>query len=285
MKRPGKNMSLKTFKNIIKQGKGKLEFISLQGYGEPLLNPKIFTMIKIAENHGIRTGISTNATILNKENSYKLIEAGLSHLTFAFDGAAKKTYEAIRRGAKYEIVAKNIKNFLKIKNKLNSNIFVVVQCIYMAETANEIARFKKQWKKKGVNALRIRQITQGISDYEKKIKENFLNRHKVPCYWLWTEPTILDDGTVIPCCQDVNADVALGNINQKNLLNIWNSPKMQALRRAHREGRRNQISICKNCNMYQPGLLLAFGASLFNVFTVNKIIPRVESFISSFRYR
>lgn len=285
LKRPTKDMNLKTFRNIMEQIEGKVEFISLQEYGEPLMNLNIFKMITIAKNYNIKTGLSTNATLLSKETSYKLIQAGLDYLIFAFDGATKKTYEKIRKGAKYEMVQRNIKNFLEIKNKLQSKIFVVVQCIYMKETANEIADFKKQWWIKGVDALRIRQITQGISQYDQETKKKLTNKQNVPCYWLWTEPAIFWDGTVVPCCQDVNADIVLGNINTENLLNIWNSAQMQHLRRLHKKGKRDKIPICKDCNMYQPSLPLAIGSSFFNVFTLNKIIPWVESFISSIRYR
>jgi len=284
LKRPRKDMSLKTFGNIIKQIKGKVEFVSLQGYGEPLLNHKIFDMIKIANKSGIRTGISTNATVLNTDKSIKLIDSGLDHLTFAFDGATKKTYEDIRRGAKYEKVINNIKNFLKIKQKLRSNIFVVIQCIFMKETEGEIQKFKKMWHTPGVDALRIRQITHGISQYDEKTQEKLRNSPGKPCYWLWVEPAVFWDGTVVSCCQDVNAKITLGNINKQNLLKIWNSPKIQKMRRMHSCGQRRKISICKDCNMYQPSLPLAMGSSFFNTFTLNKLVPKVESFISRIRY-
>lgn len=285
LKRPRRDMSLKTFSNIVSQSVGKVEFMSLQGYGEPLLNPNIFQMIKMAKKSGIRTGISTNATTLNVDSSVKLIQSGLDHLTFAFDGASKKTYENIRRGANFEKVVKNIKNFLKIKKRLKSNIFVVIQCIFMQETANEVVKFKKMWQLDGVDALRIRQITQGISQYDEKTREKFKNMQNVPCYWLWIEPAIFWDGTVVACCQDVNAGMALGNINKDNLLRIWNSAKAQQIRKLHKEGKRKKIKICKDCNMYQPSLPLAIGSSLFNVFTLNKMVPWFESFISFLRYR
>lgn len=286
MNRPAKDMNLKTFQKIISNNrKNKLEFISLQAYGEPLLHSQIFEMIRLAKSFGIRTGISSNATVLDKVKSHKLLKAGLDYIIFAFDGATKKTYEDIRRGANYEQVEKNIQHFLEIKRDLNSDIFVVIQCIYMAETANEIAAFKRKWKMPGVNALRIRQLTQGISNYDESVRRQFFNRRDIPCYWLWTEPTILWDGTVIPCCQDVNGDYALGNINKTTLFQIWNSSKMQRLRKNHLEGKRSTISICRDCNMYQPSLPLALISGLFNVFTLNKIVPYAESIISYLRYR
>lgn len=282
--RPRKDMSLKTFANIIKQIKGKVEFVSLQGYGEPLLNPQIFEMVKICQEADIKTGISTNATVLDTNASIRLINSGLNHLTFAFDGASKKTYENIRRGAKYEKVIKNIKNFLKVKQKLKSNIFVVIQCIFMKETAGEIQKFKKMWQLTGIDALRIRQITQGISNYDQKTQEKLRNSPGQPCYWLWVEPTIFWDGTLVPCCQDVNARMKLGNINQENLLKLWNSSRMQKMRSMHARGKRKKINICRDCNMYQPSLPLAIGSSFFDTFTLNKLVPKIESFISRLRY-
>ena len=285
MSRPAKDMSLATFTNIINQIRGKTEYISLQGFGEPLLHPEIEEMIKIAGSAGIRTGISTNATVLDKKMAIKLLNSGLDYLIFAFDGACKKTYEDIRKGAKYELVSENIHNFLKLKIKMKNKIFIVLQCIYMKETEKEIDKFKKKWQIGGVDALRIRQLTQSISRYDPETRRKFLNRHDIPCYWLWSEPAVYWNGTVVACCQDVNARLPLGNINKKKLDDIWNNKLMQNLRQLHQQGKRDKISICKDCNMYQPNIASIIGSSFFNVFTLNKLLPWVETLISSLRYQ
>ena len=58
---------------------------------EPLLNPHIHEIIAYAKKKGIiDTIINTNATQLTREMSIKLIDAGLDHIIYSFDGGTKK---------------------------------------------------------------------------------------------------------------------------------------------------------------------------------------------------
>ncbi len=59
--------------------------------------------------------------------------------------------------------------------------------------------------------------------------------------------SILEDGTVVPCCIDLDA-MKLGNIKEKSLKEIWNSDKLKKLRKLHLEGKFYQIPTCKECD-------------------------------------
>jgi radical SAM protein with 4Fe4S-binding SPASM domain len=267
------------FKKIIDDIKGKVEFVWLQDYGEPFLNKQIFELIKYARSQGVGTGISTNATVLTPKIIDGIFESGLDYIIFAIDGATRETYEKIRVGAKYDKVVENVRRFLEAKKKAGAQIFSVVQCIYMDATENEVAEFKRLWNIPGVDAVRIRQIT--YSGNHGKFSNTQKNK---PCYWLWSNPHIKWDGTVVPCCQDVDAKHPLGNIQEMSLDKAWNSEKMQEMRRMHLEGKAGEIPLCRNCNMYQPSKPLIFGSSLFSYLTVNKLVPKVETLISKLRY-
>lgn len=279
MTRKTGDMGIELFKNITDDIKGNVEFIWLQDYGEPFLNKDIFDMIRYAKKSGLKTGISTNATVLNAGIIENILSSGLDYIIFAFDGATKETYEKIRRGAKYERVAQNIKQFIVKKNERRADIFTVIQCILMSDTEKEIKDFKRIWKINGVDGIRIRQVT--YSGGEGKFK-NRLNVR--PCFWLWSDPHIKWDGTVVPCCQDVNAVYPLGNIKDKSFGEIWNSGGMVRLREMHILGKYGELSLCKNCNMYQPNNMLIVGSSFFNYLTINKLVPTVESIIAKIRY-
>jgi len=96
--------------------------INLAGWGEPILYPKLIEMIKIVKKKGARVGFTTNATLLNNEISEKLIKNGLDFIDFSLDGASQHIYEKIRRGAKFHEVIENIRNFMEIKEKLDSKL-------------------------------------------------------------------------------------------------------------------------------------------------------------------
>lgn len=284
MRRPLGDMDLELFKKIIDEGSHFLEFVWLQDYGEPLLHKDISKMISYSRKKRIPCAISTNAVLLNKDISEEILGAGLSYILFAFDGATKKTYEEIRKGSNYEKVVKNIKDFLRIKERMKSRIFVAMQCIYMKETEEEIEAFRRMWRLPGVDAFRIRQLTYSADRYgpQSKFKNPITDS---PCYWLWRHPQIKWDGILVPCCQDVNAICNLGNLKDSSLMELWNGQAMQDLRRAHLEGRRKELPLCRDCNMYQPSFPLAAAAFMFDTAIVNRWVPILESAISSLRYR
>jgi len=286
------DMNQELFERIADDLAGKAEFIWLQDYGEPFLNKNIFNLIRIANDRGLRTGISTNGTVMTDRVVDGIFESGLDYIIFAFDGATKETYEKVRLGANFDHVSANIRRFLRRKNELGARIFTVVQCICMEQTRAEIKAFVRLWRVRGVNGIRIRQLTySGTTESPGRHGSNgdavgrFRNDPgRRPCYWLWSNPHIKQDGTVVPCCQDVNGDLAIGNVKDESLGSIWNGEKMQRLRQMHIDGRQAEIPLCKSCNMYQPSAPLVFGSAFLPYFAVNKLVPKVETLISFRRY-
>lgn len=283
MQRPLGDMDVELFKKIIDEGGQFLEFVWLQDYGEPLLHKDISQMIGYCRKKKIPSGISTNALLLSLEVGEEILGAGLDYILFAFDGATRETYEHIRRGSNYEKVVENIRNFLKLKQRINSDIFVAVQCIYMHQTEEEIGAFRKMWRLPGVNALRLRQLTYSAERYGLKNKFNNF-AVALPCYWLWRNPHIKWDGIMVPCCQDVNAVYNLGDLKTSSLVDSWNSQLMQDLRQAHLKGRRQELSLCRDCNMYQPVFPLAVGSFIFDAGFVNRRVPAFETVLSCLKY-
>ena len=112
MTRPLGDMSLELFKKIIDEVKNFVEFVWLQDMGEPLLHKDIFNMIEYCAKNGVMCGISTNATVMDEKTIDKIIQSPLNLIMFAFDGAAKETYERIRINAHYDKVVRNIQSFL-----------------------------------------------------------------------------------------------------------------------------------------------------------------------------
>ena len=279
MIRPVQDMNMQLFRKVIDDIKGEVEMVWLQHYGEPFLDKKIFEKIEYAKKNGLQTGISSNGTALSPGVIENIFESGHDYIIFAFDGASKETYEKIRLGANFEHVTSNIKKFLEIKDKKKSNTFTVLQLICMSETEDEIQDFISQWDIDGVDGVRIRQVTHS-GDQGK-----FNNRSKKqPCYWLWSDPHVQADGTVVPCCQDVNAVYPIGNINKQSLGEIWNSEKMIKLREKHIDGNLEDLSLCQNCNMYQPHPALVVGNSILDYTQASRLVPQAETIISKLRY-
>jgi radical SAM protein with 4Fe4S-binding SPASM domain len=273
---PPKDMELDVFHKIIDDAKDFLEFAVPYGTGEPLLNPEIYDMIEYCKKWKVPTGISTNATVLSEKASRKLIEAGLDHIIFAFDGATRETFEKYRKGADFEKVRQNILTFLRVKRELRSRIFCIIQVVKLKDNVHEIPDLVRMWRIPGINEVRIKKDE--VHNEGSAIPGDSGTRPPLrhPCYLLWRGPMYIHyDGTVFPCCY-IYPNEPAGNVKKSNLKEIWNSETMVQLRKAHISGDLSRFKACQNCPAARPRLPVAAASFLINTHTVRKAIPFFE---------
>ena len=73
------SLSLKDFRKILDSS--NFRHVALHGWGEPLLNPELFQMVKYAESQGVSAELTTNATLLQR-NIETIFASGLSSIAF-----------------------------------------------------------------------------------------------------------------------------------------------------------------------------------------------------------
>jgi MoaA/NifB/PqqE/SkfB family radical SAM enzyme len=81
------------------------------GLGEPLSHPDIIEMVARAKSLNSTVELITNGTLLTRDTSVRLIEAGLDRLWVSLDGANPESYGDIRLGALFPEVINNLKLF------------------------------------------------------------------------------------------------------------------------------------------------------------------------------
>ena len=179
------DIDLELFKIISKYFKPGMD-INLAGWGEPLLHTNLMEMIKIAKTKNARVGFTTNATLLDKETSEKLIKSGLDFIDFSIDGATQEIYEQIRKGAKFHNVINNIKNFIEIKESLDSKILSTsITFVMMKRNLHELPSMVELAKKLKVDLLTAKNfnvltnkkdIDQIVFSHDKynKLDDNFI---------------------------------------------------------------------------------------------------------------
>jgi len=74
------------------------------------------------------------------------------------------------------------------------------------------------------------------------------------CHLPFREVSIYYNGNVPICCMDYKEKFIIGNIHEKNLKEIWDSEKFNAVRKVLYYGLREKIDPCKRCN-YQGNKL------------------------------
>ncbi len=131
-----------------------LSGILLQGLGEPLLYKNIFNVIKQLKRDMYRNseiGLTTNATMLNGDVGTKLLDSGLNFLYFSVDAATKTTYEAIRVGADFDSVIKNIRHFAQSRSSLGiRRPRLMMNFVIMQQNLHEIGAFAAMARELGV---------------------------------------------------------------------------------------------------------------------------------------
>jgi len=269
------NMDLDLFRKVIQDCKDYVEFIWPYGIGEPMIHPNIFEMIRITREAGIRTGMSTNATLMDERRADLLLDCGLDYVIFAFDGATKETYEKYRAGAVFEKTRENILNFLRKKLERKSPAYVVLQMVLLKENTSEIEAYKKLWSIPGVDEIRFKRDE--IQTEGTKIQDiEFKTQRRHPCHLLWRGPMYVRyDGLAYPCCY-MWEEPPVGDLRKQSVMEVWNSDAMVKLREAHLKGDLSDYPACQTCQAARPSPVAFYGSLMLNSLTVRKAVPAME---------
>jgi len=270
-------LSFEKFVEII----GKLRpvrSITLQGLGEPLLNPDIFKMIEFAHKQNFFVSFSTSVSFYNTEIEVGLRKYPADILNFSVDSMEKTSFEAIRVNHNFEKFVSNSEGMITAVRKSRKNIDISFHCCVMKINApylTKVIEFADKLKVKPVDFSELNlsylgsvrnKLILDSEDYanvkkamnlaaEKGIPSTFTRVYgiKVPgevlCRYLWRQPYITWDGYVNICCGRPFSSIHnVSNIFEvDSFMEIWNSPKMQALREAIRA--ENVPSVCSVCPM------------------------------------
>ncbi len=122
-----------------------VQSVDFTGGGEPLLQPRLVEWITDANRAGCETGVLTNAVLLSKETSRKLIAAGLDWICISMDGARKEEYEAIRIGSNFEKICENVSDFAALRRaKFPKMMINFVMMSHNFHQVEEIVRLAAQ---------------------------------------------------------------------------------------------------------------------------------------------
>jgi len=273
---PKSDMTDEVFERLVSEAGKSAEHMMLIGLGEPFMDRQIFKRIEFCHRHSISTLLSTNGTFLDERCAKQVLDSPLEQITLSFDGAQKETFEFYRKGAKFEKVRDNFVRFARMKHERSSKLQVVVQMVKMEGNAGEVDEFLRFWGGiPGVDQLRIKADETNLMQPE---AGHTGDEWKHPCHYLWRGPMyVKENGDVYPCCQSYMLDgKPVGTIGQQSLVEIWNAPAMQEMRRLHAAGRGGEVDICSRCCTTIPHPLLVTGSLLLHGRTVRRLLPLVE---------
>jgi len=234
-----KFMNWSTYTKVIDEGaKEGLYAIKLNSgsRGEPLLHKLLPDMIEYAKDKGILdVYFNTNATLLTKKLSKKLMESGLDRISISFDGHNKETYEKYRKHS-FEDTLKNIMNFIDIRNE-NFDTKIRIQTVKFDDV--NLDEYYKFWSPFVDEVAYIDK--KDYSAPKKKIISNW------KCPYLWQRMMVRWDGNIAMCGFDYEGN--FGNVNHgykiKTAWQNWNA--MERIRTYHKMGGSHMIVTCNRC--------------------------------------
>ena len=223
------------------------DFLYFHLMGEPLLHPKLERFLEMAENYGFKVILTTNGTLLQKQQEMLLRSPALhkinislhafeaNDLTVPFAQYLADCFAFGKASNGKKLVVYRLWN-QGGENKQNEEILDTMHSFFPTEWVRE--------------RLGTRIAHRTYLEYGDKFDWPDLTApegsQKIFCYGLRDQLGVLCDGTVVPCCLDHEGNLALGNLLNEDMETILNSPRAKAIYEgfSHREAAEE---LCRKC--------------------------------------
>lgn len=213
--------------------------VILHGYGEPLVDKNIVKRVQACTDRGIPTYFSCVPANLSVKRAEKVMDAGLSVLKCSMDGLDDEQQQSVRgRLNNFEKSLQTMLDVIEMKEKKGYKTLIVPTMIALSadDEAKEMhQRFIEMWKGHDVFAYVKSQDNRWYFEGDEGL-ENNSHYEEQYCEYPWTSLTVMADGSVVPCTQDYNCELAQGNVKDNSLKEIWNGENYENLRKWHVSG-------------------------------------------------
>jgi MoaA/NifB/PqqE/SkfB family radical SAM enzyme len=282
LKVPIKDMDFSLYKKVIDR-LGPIKEVTLTGWGEPLMHPKIVEMIKYAKDKRKRVCLTLNGSLLTENLAKRLIKVNLDSISFSIDEI--KTPKSGTLAHPITIQIKNIENFMKMIRDRKERPEAIIQTTLHQGKEKEILEVLKWASKIGtdlvnLNRLDIRfnkklkrpnfeqekQFVKKLDEVGKKYKIQtefrphvafsgnnrkiyralapFMHRGGKHCLRVYNYLYVNLKGKVTPCCALPLWTV--GDLLEEDLDDIWRSEKFKRFREHD-----FQRKICGQCDVLE----------------------------------
>lgn len=238
-----------------------LREVTFSWMGEPLLHEHIFDMVEEAASRGLETTIDSNATLL-RERYREVLGGDLSTMRISLDGFSQETIEKYRGGADFEEIKKGIE--LLFENAGPDSPELYLRFLVFDHNEHEISEVRDFAREIGADlSLGSPALVYWGSDrdYERmdwmadderfrryeETEDGYKLKNPASCPAYLNSLTVAWDGRVVPCCFDVNADYAQGNVldDDFDFEEVYWGEEYTELRE---KMRRKSLPICDKCN-------------------------------------
>lgn len=262
MERAKETMPMETFHRVVDEyvamgGKG----VSLTPIvGDPFVDRHIFERLDILNQTPNIKGFYfyTNGILMKPQVSERLLGYGNKlHVYVSFGGFDRDTYKVIMGVDYFDLVCRNIENFVESKRRTGSStLFTLALRCPPANWNGDFWAKCKGYEQEGLMSIHFAET---FDSWAGKVKpealekvglESVLHPYKRgACELLFAKPIVLANGNVNACaCRDVEAELTIGNVNETPLAELWAGKEIDNIIERHERG--DFPEVCKRCTWY-----------------------------------
>jgi len=268
-------LSMNAFRRFFDPLSETLSNMIVSGFGEPLLNPDVARMIRLAGRHGIATLMNTNGIAL-LEKVGEILDSRLTRINISMDGAVSTSCHRYTAENPFSRVVQGVERLRTEKDKGNCAYpRIRGQFIVTVETVDEVAALRSWALGIGleeVNFKRRHEIMPGEKDREeifagmdpmeivntgKVVSAERLHWAPGDCTHPWDSLFLSCTGEAGICSFDPYLSVP-GLNHGSDFAALWNGNAMKRVRRWHAGGNTRVQAPCSKCNRL-PGYLVPGG--------------------------
>lgn len=254
----GEIMRMDLFEKIVrdmKEFKEPFKRVHLMGFGEPLINPNLASFVELMKREGVadRVEITTNASLLTRDMSHQLVNAGVTKMIVSIYSLNDKDYQMVSKNKfSFSEIYKNIEYLYSIKKQCHIHLKVAEK-----EISEEDQKFFIEAFKDIADTLfveRVSNVWPGIKVVPDEESPSHLlgeeygaNGTERICALPFYQLMINANGKVSPCNVDYEQKVVVGDIKKKSLKEIWNGNELKKLRKDILTGEIPEESVCELC--------------------------------------
>ncbi len=234
----------------------KIKRLAFFNFGEPLVNKNLEEIIQYAKEKDIgeTLEITTNASLLTKERSEKLLAAGITLINISIYGLNTQQYKEFSDvSIDFERLVQNIEYLYSLCQ--NTQVVVKISdavCNSATEREEFYRIFSPICHKMCIeHAVPLWNEMHGSEEDGSIDIYGNPTRNKEVCPLPFYTMLINSNGVVSPCCNDWQNRLVMGEASHQSLLAIWNGKQYLALRKELLVFGHKGVSPCCNCRYHE----------------------------------
>lgn len=234
----------------------KIKKLLFAQIGEPLLNKELPEIVAYASKRAVAEClcITTNASVLTPELSEKLISAGIGRFDISLYGLNSESYQSFcKYSIDFDMLQKNIEYLYSIKKA--AHIAVKISDA-VCKTEKDEHEFYRRFSPicDTVCIEHMVPIWYDIGNFT--VDDGFdiymhTAQKKAVCPIPFYTMVVQSTGVVVPCSNDWNTQLPMGDAHKESLFSIWNGEKFCNLRINLLKNGCSSVSPCNRCKAHE----------------------------------